>query len=227
MRGTKPMKPPTTGHRWSKREGMNNDTTHLDSSDMILADESPDLRHCERSLDSTSSLKRKCCYDEISLSEQIKRFKITSTPGELRYVVSSSNSLVQLCTLLYWSITTALLILSQASERSEGIRALRHKRNFVALPWRDWKCHYRIFRLHLLCTFTIPNFCSSLLSTQSPSRFLPKWRFCVSIYTTYWEDNALEHMWRLVGYRYFGNCYRYTTKHTTDVSQYGHIRFCT
>ena len=64
---------------------MNDNTTNIDSFDMILAEDSPGSSNREASSENVISLKRKCCYDEISLSEQIKRFKITSTPGELRY----------------------------------------------------------------------------------------------------------------------------------------------
>ena len=69
---------------------MNDDNDSTDSIDMILADDITDRQHYDPPSRAILSLKRKQCYDEITLSEQIKRFKITTTPGELRFVPTCS-----------------------------------------------------------------------------------------------------------------------------------------
>jgi hypothetical protein len=67
--------------------GMSSSSAHTDSIDMNVADnfDFQKRHHFESSHKLPTACKRKCNYDEVSLSEQIKRFRITSTPGELRY----------------------------------------------------------------------------------------------------------------------------------------------
>ena len=110
---------------------MIDNTTNIDSIDMILADDSPNISNREASSESVISLKRKCCYDEISLSEQIKRFKITSTPGELRYILHS-NFTLSLSHALQKSPT--IISFLQVTKRSEGARALWQDWNFATVP---------------------------------------------------------------------------------------------
>ena len=72
------------GNIFPASSDMNDDNTSTDSFDMIMSVEVPDRQHFDPRMKAILSLKRKQCYDEITLSEQIKRFKITTTPGELR-----------------------------------------------------------------------------------------------------------------------------------------------
>lgn len=67
--------------------GMSSSSAHTNSIDMHVTDnfDFQKRQHFEPSQKAPTACKRKCNYDEVSLSEQIKRFRITSTPGELRY----------------------------------------------------------------------------------------------------------------------------------------------
>lgn len=66
---------------------MSNIISQIDSVDMAISDsyDSSKLHQYEPESKTFLSMKRKCNCDEVLLSEQIKRFRITSTPGELRF----------------------------------------------------------------------------------------------------------------------------------------------